>query len=76
MSRRVNCSSSSKFALDKDLLNKRYNKRKEIYAGALEEMQQLVKDTLDKYVDNDIVTRDNLEEYLLRNLLFKFINRG
>lgn len=75
MSRKQNYSSSSKFSLNVDELDRRFNKRKEIQEEALEEMQQHVRDTLDKYVDGDIVTRDNLEEYLLRNLLFKFINR-
>ena len=75
MSRKQNYSSSSKFSLNVDELDRRFNKRKEIQEEALEEMQQHVRDTLDKYVDNDIVIRDNLEEYLLRNLLFKFINR-
>lgn len=75
MSIKQNYSSSSKFSLDVDELDRRFNKRKEIQKEALQKMQQHVKDTLDKYADNDIVTRDNLEEYLLRNLLFKFINR-
>ena len=73
MSRKINSSSSSKFSLDE--IEKRYEKRREIQEEALEDMQQHVRDTLDKYADGDIVTRDNLEEYLLRNLFFKFINR-
>lgn len=73
MSRKINSNNSSKFSLDE--IEKRYEKRKEIQEEALKDMQQHVRDTLDKYVDGDIVTRDNLEEYLLRNLFFKFINR-
>lgn len=73
MNRKINNNSSSKFSIDE--IEKMYEKRKEIQEKALKDMQQHVRDTLDKYVDGDIVTRDNLEEYLLRNLLFKFINR-
>lgn len=73
MNRKINNNSSSKFSIDE--IEKMYEKRKEIQEKALKDVQQHVRDTLDKYVDGDIVTRDNLEEYLLRNLLFKFINR-
>lgn len=73
MNRKINNNSSSKFSIDE--IEKMYEKRKEIQEKALKDMQQHVRDTLDKYVDGDIVTRDNLEEYLLRNLLFNFINR-
>ncbi len=69
---KINGSNSSKFGLNKDLLDERNIKRNEIYDLALEEIKNAFETTLDKYTDNDIVSRYSLEEWLIQELIKDF----
>lgn len=69
-----NTNTSSRFALKNDL-DDRYNARNKIYDKANCEMKKAMSEVLSKYVDEDLVTRRSLEEYLIRELLLDYRNR-
>lgn len=65
---------SSRFGLKNDL-DDRYNQRVKIYNAAEDEIKDIMKNILNKYADEDVVTKRSLEEYLIRELLLDYRNR-
>lgn len=61
--------------LDIKTINKMGDKRRKAHKEALEEMEKYLAFTIKQYADGEIVDKDKLEEYLVRQLLFKFVNR-
>ncbi|MNW53469.1 hypothetical protein D3C74_310310 [compost metagenome] len=65
---------SSRFEYDPEQLDKRASIRSDIYASAYSDMLAALESALDR-ADGDIVSRDNLEEWLGRKLVEEFIKR-
>lgn len=63
---------SSKFARNNELLDERYKIRVDRYDRAWLDLQIAMRDILDKYVDNDIIYRENMEEWLIQELIKSF----
>lgn len=61
--------------LDAKTIAKMSEKRKQAYKESLNEMEKYLASTVEKFADSEIVDKDKLEEYLVRQLLFKFVNR-
>lgn len=70
-----NLDCSSKFARNNNLLDERYNIRMDRYDKAWLDLQTSMRDILDKYVDNDIIYRENMEEWLIQELIKDFRSR-
>lgn len=66
---------SSKFARNNNLLDERYKIRMNRYDKAWIDLQASMRDILDKYVDNDIIYRENMEEWLIQELIKDFRSR-
>ena len=63
---------SSKFTKNNELLDERYKIRVDRYVRAWLDLQVSMMDILDKYVDNDIIYRENMEEWLIQELIKSF----
>ena len=63
---------SSKFARNNELFDERYKIRVDRYGRAWLDLQIAMRDILDKYVDNDIIYRENMEEWLIQELIKSF----
>ena len=70
-----NLDCSSKFTRNNNLLDKRYKIRMDRYDKAWLDLQISMRNILDKYVDNDIIYRENMEEWLIQELIKDFRNR-
>lgn len=70
-----NLDCSSKFTRNNNLLDERYNIRMDRYDKAWLDLQTSMRDILDKYVDNDIIYRENMEEWLIQELIKDFRSR-
>ena len=70
-----NLDCSSKFTRNNNLLDKRYKIRMDRYDKAWLDLQISMRNILDKYVDNDIIYRENMEEWLIQELIKDFRSR-
>lgn len=61
--------------LDAKIIAKMEEQRKKAYKEALDEMEKYLAFTIRQFADGEIVEGDKLEEYLVRQLLFKFVNK-
>lgn len=69
---RNNKDCSSKFAKNNELFDERYKIRVDRYDRAWLDLQVAMRGILDKYVDNDIIYRENMEEWLIQELIKSF----
>lgn len=65
---------SSKFEYNPELLDERLSIRIEKYNVALTEVKNALENALNTNVDNNIVTRDSLQEYIIQELIKDFRN--